>query len=468
MLENYLSSLSYKSIQVVDLFSGCGGLSYGFKEAGCEIVSGIELDTEAAITASYNLHWKEGVDREHFCKDIRNVNIKEIKQTIDYSRPLMVIGGPPCQAYSRAGIAKLRSLGEDRIHTKDGRGMLYQDFINFAIELNADWVVMENVLEATNYGGKNIPEIACEILKSNSYSAGWTILNAADFGVPQTRERVFMVASKNKEVGVNILPAPTHKAINNKITQGKKRINKFKNLPFFLEPKEPRKPINEWVSTREALSDLPSLHKSSKSNYRYYPLNVNLPYISEPENSFQRLMRRKKSVSDSVVTGHGYRKTLRDFPIFERMEPGDNYLKAHEIAEDIFEKHCERYEINPSKHYKLYEEEKKKFVPPYSRDKFFGKWTKLHPDLTSHTLTAHLSTDTYSHIHPWESRGISVREAARLQSFPDDFIFQCGMSEAYKQIGNAVPPLLAKALASSICDFEFQTEIDSKVSEMRK
>jgi DNA (cytosine-5)-methyltransferase 1 len=89
-------------------------------------------------------------------------------------------------------------------------------------------------------------------------------------------------------------------------------------------------------------------------------------------------------------------------------------------------------------------------VPPYDRDNFKSKWQKLREDSPSHTIVAHLSVDTYSHIHPIEPRGISVREAARLQSFPDGFLFQCSMGDAFKQIGNAVPPLLAKNIATEI------------------
>ena len=97
---------------------------------------------------------------------------------------------------------------------------------------------------------------------------------------------------------------------------------------------------------------------------------------------------------------------------------------------------------------------KKSIVPPYDRMKFDDKWLRLDPEFPSRTVVAHLGVDTYSHIHPWEPRGISVREAARLQSFPDDFHFTGSLSDAYSQIGNAVPPLLAfhvaKALASRL------------------
>ena len=89
-------------------------------------------------------------------------------------------------------------------------------------------------------------------------------------------------------------------------------------------------------------------------------------------------------------------------------------------------------------------------VPIYDRENFAEKWKRLDENKPSHTVVAHLSVDTYSHIHPWEPRGISVREAARLQSFPDDFTFDCSMGDAFKQIGNAVPPLLALGVATSV------------------
>ena len=89
-------------------------------------------------------------------------------------------------------------------------------------------------------------------------------------------------------------------------------------------------------------------------------------------------------------------------------------------------------------------------VPIYDRENFAEKWRKLDENRPSHTVVAHLSVDTYSHIHPWEPRGISVRDAARLQSFPDDFSFNCSMGDAFKQIGNAVPPLLAYGVASAV------------------
>ncbi len=416
-------------------------MALGFFQAGFSISTGIEIDKSAHLTASYNLHWKHGVDREHLNLDISKVN-SNVFNNIIKENPI-VIGGPPCQAYSMAGRAKLRSLGDERIQTKDKRGYLYQDFLRHALELNANAVVMENVPESTNYDNKNIPELVCEELDNAGYTAYWTLLNSADFGVPQTRERIFVVAVKKEITNQLSLPIPTHQPRSSYI----RKQRAFSDSQYFRTALEPEKHLPYWVTVKEAISDLPSLFPASKSPYKLNKLNMAFPYTLKPQNVFQETMR-KNVLPAHLVTGHGFRKTVRDFPIFAKMNPGDNYIQAIKIANQLFEQECKR--LNITQNTDGYEELRKSIVPPYSSEKFLSKWQKLQLDRPSHTLVAHLSVDTYSHIHPWEPRGISVREAARLQSFPDDFLFNCTMGEAFKQIGNAVPPLLSQAIASSI------------------
>jgi DNA (cytosine-5)-methyltransferase 1 len=106
--------------------------------------------------------------------------------------------------------------------------------------------------------------------------------------------------------------------------------------------------------------------------------------------------------------------------------------------------------ISKSGNPREYQATRRKIVPPYDATKFVDKWCRLNPNKPSRTIVAHLSVDTYSHIHPWEPRGLSVREAARLQSFPDDFQFWGSIQDAFKQIGNAVPPLLATQIAQTL------------------
>ena len=113
--------------KIIDLFSGCGGLALGFKKAGFDIVAGIELMQEAVDTISYNLSWRYGKDESHLCGDITKIDAKIFEDKFG-EEGCIVIGGPPCQAYSSAGKGKLRSLGEHRVNTNDARGYLYQDF----------------------------------------------------------------------------------------------------------------------------------------------------------------------------------------------------------------------------------------------------------------------------------------------------------------------------------------------------
>lgn len=449
MLRSCLSLSASNVPEVIDLFSGCGGLALGFQKAGFKISYGIELMPEAVETAAYNLHWRFGEENGHECGDITKMSPDIFKDKIG-KNGCIVIGGPPCQAYSMIGRAKLRSLGEHRINTNDKRGYLYEDFIRFALGLEARAVIMENVPEAVNYGGRNIPQTICEILEDNDYNAYWTILNSADYGVPQVRERVFVIAVKNGEkLSIN-LPEPTHVSADNRKGAVQQRINTFTDAKNFRLPNEPGADLAAWVTAGEALSDLPELFPNHYSKYVLNKINFPVAYRCEIENSYQQEMRTWYGQEMKMVTGNCFRKTRRDFPIFAEMQQGDDYTDASAIADILFNQALKARGISLSNDKDAYDKLKKEIVPPYDRENFKTKWQRLSENKPSHTLVAHLSVDTYSHIHPTEPRGISVREAARLQSFPDGFLFQCSMGDAFKQIGNAVPPLLAKGIAVQV------------------
>jgi DNA (cytosine-5)-methyltransferase 1 len=159
--------------------------------------------------------------------------------------------------------------------------------------------------------------------------------------------------------------------------------------------------------------------------------------------------------TDGSVDGHVIRLTSRDFPIFGRMPRGADYPIALEVAHALLEEKLEslkRRRMRPPVKSAAYRKLIKATVPPYDVSKFPNKWWKIDPDAPSRTLTAHIGKDTYSHIHydGRQKRTISVREAARLQSFPDGFRFAGAMNAAFRQIGNAVPPLLALAVAREL------------------
>ncbi len=431
--------------KVIDLFSGCGGLALGFDKAGFDITGGAELMPAAHQTITINLCWRYGKEEEtHVCGDITQMGPEIFSRRMG-EEGCIVIGGPPCQAYSLAGRAKLRSLGEDRKNTNDSRGYLYQDFLRLALGLDAKVVVMENVPESTNYGGKNIPETVSQILADNGYHACWTVLNSADYGVPQVRERVFVLASKENEIE---LPTPVFRNPEETFTNYERQFERFSECSHFRFPNRPGADLPAWATVGDAFSDLPVLFTNEHQKYKLVPLNDAMPYRTPVQNSFQKIMRTWFGEETSYLTANSFRKTLRDFPVFSRMKQGDNYVQASRIAEQILREEADIYGYAEGT--EDYEKLKKRIVPPYSRDKFTEKWKRLCLNRPSHTVVAHLSVDTYSHIHPTEPRGISVREAARLQSFPDDFYFNCAMGDAYRQIGNAVPPLLSLAIAEQV------------------
>lgn len=434
--------------KIVDLFSGCGGLSLGFEKAGFSFAGGIELVPEAVNTISANLSWRYGREADHICADITVTDASVLKERIG-KEGCIVIGGPPCQAYSRAGKAKLNSLGDDRLNTKDSRGFLYQDFLRFVFDLDAEAVVMENVPEATRFGDMNIPEIVCSELEGRGYTAWWTVLCAADFGVPQIRERLFVFGKKKGGKPIS-LPFPTNRDTFGYVQQYGRQLAGFSRFDHFRMPASPAADAPGWVTVGEALSDLPSLFPNDKCKYVNNPLNTEMPYRTKPSNGFQKTMREWYGFEMPGVTANTFRKNTRDFPIFARMKQGDFFTDAARIADDLFYKKARELGLAPGS--PEYEDLKRKSVPIYDRDNFAEKWRRLDENRPSHTIVAHLSVDTYSHIHPWEPRGISVREAARLQSFPDDFTFNCSMGDAFKQIGNAVPPLLALGVATAVYD----------------
>ena len=433
--------------KIIDLFSGCGGLALGFEKAGFDIAAGIELMPEAHQTVSYNIDFRHGREATHICGDITETDAGVFGNCFG-DEGCVVIGGPPCQAYSIAGRAKLRSLGEDRINTNDTRGYLYQDFLRFVYDLDAQAVVMENVPEAVNFGDMNIPEIVCEFLEKHGYTAIWTVLNSADYGVPQIRERIFLIGVK-KNLNVTVeFPAATHTSKDDYQTKYTRRFSSFSDYPHFAVPETADTERKPWVSVDDAISDLPVLFSDSNSKYKNMKLSEELDYKCEASNEYQQLMRTWYDSEPFGITANSFRNTRRDFPIFERMKQGDDYIAASKIADELFEREASILGYIPGS--EEYLKLKKKMVPVYDREKFERKWQKLRSDLPSHTLVAHLSKDTYSHIHPIEPRGISVREAARIQSFPDDFFFSCSMGDAFKQIGNAVPPLLAYRVAECL------------------
>jgi len=461
-----------QNLRVLDLFSGCGGLSLGFHKAGYEIIANVELDEEAVLSHAINFH----KDHANFCqfskpRDIQKITPEILFEELGYlQKPEelvdVIVGGPPCQAFTRIGRAKLRETFKDsKAFLKDQRSQLYKTYLDYVRALMPLVVLMENVPDMLNYGGINIADLACNDLSSFGYNCNYTILNTAHFGIPQMRERVFIIAVHKCVESQIYFPKPSHhvelpKGYHGSRSVALKLIKLQIENRYFIKPPEPSDNSKVALTAKDALSDLPKItvHLKNKLKGGARNLNASIPYENRnAENEFQQLMRSWPDLqSNGNVTANAIRLLPRDYPIFRKMKPGDQYPEAVKIAKKIFQtkllKESRSTGIIPSERTKKYKRLLQETIPPYDDKKFPNKWRKMEEDKPARTLMAHLGKDSYSHIHydSSQARTISVREAARLQSFPDGFQFYGAMNSVFRQIGNAVPPLIAEKLAITI------------------
>lgn len=458
-----------ESPRVLELCSGCGGLSLGLQSAGFQLTAHVEKDEEAVRSYALNFapgeadatHWAAARDME---VDLAQDVVRDLglgTRTIDSFD--VVAAGLPCQAFARIGRSKLRAVaGEDDAFRRDTRAALYLRFLHYVSDTQPLVIIVENVPDILNFGGHNVPEEICDTLENAGYSTAYTLLNAAYFGVPQVRERFFLVAFANELQIKPRFPEPERYLDLPRGYEGSRRVA-LKHVPANSHRYSPvQSPLRDRplaVGSEEALGDLPVIHEHWKEPraMRRRRVSDRLPYRQMGRLSdYARKMRNWPgfpSADDS--DGHVVRLTPRDFPIFEVMPWGADYPQARKIAETRFAAEAKKrgwldHDPASAEVLALWREH----VPPYDPDKFPNKWWKLDPLKPSRTLTAHMGKDTYSHIHydSTQRRTVSVREAARLQSFPDAFRFAGAMNAAFRQIGNAVPPLLAFAVARSIND----------------
>jgi DNA (cytosine-5)-methyltransferase 1 len=343
----------------VDIFSGVGGMSIGAEMAGIKIAFAVENNIHAADTFQHN-HNNTTVINE----DIRKVDFKNLLP----ESPFILFGGPPCQGFSISNT-------KTRISTNPNNA-LFTEYLRSVEELNPEWLVFENVQGFQNFGkGVVLQELETR-LKELGYISKKKVLWASDYGVPQHRNRFFLIANR---LGVDY---------------------------YFPDP------IQKKVSVGEAISDLPKL-----SNGDYFE---SLPYSSDDLNDYTRQVRvNSQEASQNFVSRN------KDY-VLERYR----HIKAGQNWQAI-----------PSELMTNYSEVK---------NTHSGIYKRLDPNQPSVVISNYRKNML---IHPFEDRGLSVREAARLQSFPDDFIFKGSLSHIQQQIGNAVPPLLAYHIFKSIISF---------------
>ena len=451
----------------LDLFAGAGGLSLGFRAMGFRCAGALDYDHAAMRT------FAENFSQDGPCLfagpedgDIVNLGVEQLKarvESVSSGSPTVVMGGPPCQGFSRIGRAKHASLIEEPelralLGQPDGgeRNQLYRHFLK-AVELFQPLAfVMENVPGMRNLGGIDYAGRIAREARHTGYNVRYFLLNAAEYGVPQFRWRLFFVGLR-RDLGLKAIPRPparTHRGAvglpDGFVNHEDEFMVPWGEVPWSPEPR----PL---VTVKEALRDLPRLENRSEEEAAP-AADAALPLSSAPSAYAVELRQWPGcELFGDEVTDNWYRKTnpRRDPPIFKAMAQGDRYPEAIRIANRRFVEALRKLdeqggapEVGTPEYARLLAE----LVPPYRNDAFADKWHKLKMNAPSWTVTAHLSRDSYSHIHydSRQARMLTIREAARLQSFPDGVRFLGGNGDRFRQIGNAVPPMLARAVAGKV------------------
>lgn len=359
-----------KRFTAVDIFSGAGGLSVGARMAGISPVMAVEFDQYAAAT--YRRNHSE-IAENVLQKDIRSVD------PLDYTDkyPFILFGGPPCQGFSTANT-KTRNLDNPN-------NWMFKEYLRFVQELEPEWFLFENVAGFKSFNGGTFAKEVEEALqnpfgdpKKLAYETSSTLLDAADFGVPQRRKRFFIVGHKKQSGGIKF------------------DFSSLKKCPL--------------TTVREALADLPRLDNGQMTD--------ECEYRFKADSDYARLMRGKlQKAKQNYVTASKPHIIER----YKAIPQGSNWEAAKE----------------------------KGLLNSYTSTKHThsGIYKRLLENQPAVTISNYRKSML---IHPWEDRGLSLREAARLQSFPDHFIFEGPHSYQQQQVGNAVPPFLAKVIFEEI------------------
>ena len=349
-----------EEFRVLDLFCGAGGLSWGLhKNSNFKTMVALDLDDNAAYTFKQNMPMTEVV-----VGDITDKTIKE--KVIAFAKEKkvnMIVGGPPCQGFSMKG----KKLG-----LADPRNFLFREYLNIVQELQPEVFVVENVKGLLISSNGWFKDKIIQSIEELGYNVEYGILNAADFGVPQSRERTIFICSKGKAIP---LPKPT---------------------------------VTKRTTVRGAIGDLSYLNSGEgdfEQEYRF-----------EAESEYQKLMRK------------------------------DSHKLYNHKASNHKDVAIEKLILIPP-------EQGKACLPEemLGKQKFKTTWGRLKWDEVSPTIDTRFDASSNgTNNHPYLHRAITPREAARIQSFDDNFIFYGSKVHVRKQVGNAVPPLLAKAIADQI------------------
>ncbi|PVD54093.1 DNA (cytosine-5-)-methyltransferase [Terrimonas sp.] len=347
--------MNNKKMQAVDLFSGAGGMSEGAIAAGIDVRLAVEKDRFAGITFQAN-----HPNTVLFNDDIRKLDLDQ--SIFDNAHLKVLFGGPPCQGFSTSN-QKTRNK-------TNNENWLFKEYIRIARILKPDWIIVENVKGLVETESGFFFEAINKELKKLGYNSSFAILNAADFGVPQVRNRVFIVGSLH---GISFkFPKPT---------------------------------VSKYLTVKEALSDLPALPNGADFD--------ELDYRCDTETKYQKVMRGTEKTSRNNLVTRNNNLVLKRY---QHIPEGGNW---ENIPARLMKNYKDHTRCHTGIYFRLKQNEPSVVIGNYRKNML---------------------------IHPIENRGLSVREAARLQSFPDKFRFFGSIGFQQQQVGNSVPPLLAKAI----------------------
>lgn len=386
------NSASQNKYTLVDFFCGAGGLSLGFIQQGFNVKLANDIEDVCIETYKYN-HPELSTDKliQGDIKEIVDHIEKYIEEDID-----VVVGGPPCQGFSEANRQRV---------IDDPRNKLYKYFVNAVEKIEPKFVVMENVKGMLKVADQVVEDYGRLRVKGNHfYIVSYRVLNSRNFSVAQNRERLIYIAIRSdiaKEY--NISPEIL-----------------FDEIEVSCEN-------NQIFTLSDALADIKVLEAQRIKNMNEVDSEtsgkkIDINNFEHNDNSYLKLINCNRNIP--YIFNHKARYCSElNYEIYSKLNPGDDAT-----------------------------DEKIKDIMPYSHRNhcFKDKYYKLIPDVPCRTITAHLKMDCHSHIHPYQIRSITPREAARIQSFPDDYLFLGPYLKTYMQIGNAVPPMMARGIANII------------------
>lgn len=404
----------------VDLFAGAGGLSCGLRQTEFDVQWAVDIDPDAVAT--YRLNHPEIPHRNVVCDDIREIDLTErIQEAV--GDPDVLVGGPPCQSLSQAGYRSRRADDEDYSILDDGRTTLYTQYVQAVEELRPKAIVMENVEGMVNEVGDTGVRVIDWILEDLEllndtglgYDVEYRVQDMSELGVPQKRERVLLLGVREDLLG--------------------------QESPTASELLDTLSVEGETQSIQQGLSGLPRLQRGeggrtlskigrgSKSDY------VNTHDLDSGTNlCFNHLAREHPMKKDRILFD-------------EALDPGDTGWDVKYGSDGEYAEYIE-YDVGTA--------ESQRFGDKYR----MLEWSEPAPTIVAHLAkdaNGYVLPDYYEHVRadedradPSRNRGITPREAARLQSFPDDYIFLGSFTSWFRQIGNAVPPIAGKRLGQAI------------------